>query len=386
MFHGKDVAYTYDALGNKLGRKSTVGGIESQQDYIGGIEYSSSGTASPVIERIATEDGFLLNSSGTYSYYYNLTDHLGNVRSVLKKTGTATAPVATVMQKQDYYPFGKTKSIATSIDNKYLYNGKEMQADLSGGTHTLGSTYVLEGQLDYGARFYDAEIGRWNVVDPQAEKDEQIDFTPYHYGYNNPVKHIDPDGEFPLLSNIVGAVAAAGVEYGSQVAANIYENGFSSKAFTKNIDAGDILIAAGEGFLTSGGSIVKNAVMKGTIKVGAEVVRNAVDFKNGKLSVNSVKSTAINTAVGLVGGKIAEKIPSTKLKVAKAPTPKEAVKSARLNGPVNRAQRIAIQTQAKAQQTQVKVINATVNGSGAGIVVGAVAEKTKRKIDGAISK
>ena len=53
------------------------------------------------------------------------------------------------MQKQDYYPFGKTKSIATSIDNKYIYNGKEMQADLSGGTHVLGSSYALEGQLDY---------------------------------------------------------------------------------------------------------------------------------------------------------------------------------------------------------------------------------------------
>ncbi|WP_343566572.1 hypothetical protein [Sphingobacterium sp.] len=118
-----------------------------------------------MIERIATEDDFLLNSSGTYSYYYSLTDHLGNVRAVQKKDGTATAPVATVMQKQDYYPFGKTKSIATSINNKYLYNGKEMQTDLNGGTHTLGGSYVLEGQLDYGARFYDAEIGRWNVVE-----------------------------------------------------------------------------------------------------------------------------------------------------------------------------------------------------------------------------
>ncbi|WP_333888853.1 DUF6443 domain-containing protein [Sphingobacterium siyangense] len=195
---GKNITYNYDAMGAKLSRLSDIGGIKTQHDYIGGIEYRRTGTGSPTIERIATEDGFLLNSSGTYSYYYSLTDHLGNIRVVLKKDGTATAPVATVMQKQDYYPFGKTKSIATSINNKYLYNGKEMQSDLSGGTHSLGGGYVLEGQLDYGARFYDAEIGRWNVVDLLSEK--YYDVSPYNYVENNPVYRIDPDGMDWIIS------------------------------------------------------------------------------------------------------------------------------------------------------------------------------------------
>ncbi len=206
---GKSIAYTYDASGAKVNRKSTVGGITTEQDYIGGIEYSKASGANPVIERIATEDGFLLNSSGTYSYYYNLTDHLGNVRVVLKKDGTPTVPVATVMQKQDYYPFGKTKSIATSINNKYLYNGKEMQTDLNGGTHTLGGSYVLEGQLDYGARFYDAEIGRWNVVDPLAEDFENV--SPYNYGMNNPILMIDPTGMAADTTWLGGALETVNV-------------------------------------------------------------------------------------------------------------------------------------------------------------------------------
>jgi len=199
---GKNIIYTYDASGTKLNLKSTVGGITTEQDYIGGIEYSKASGANPVIERIATEDGFLLNSSGTYSYYYNLTDHLGNVRVVLKKDGTSTVPVATVMQKQDYYPFGKTKSIATSINNKYLYNGKEMQTDLNGGTHTLGGSYVLEGQLDYGARFYDAEIARFNVIDRFAEK--YYNMTTYQYGGLDPIKHIDVNGDSLFITRRTG--------------------------------------------------------------------------------------------------------------------------------------------------------------------------------------
>ncbi|MDR2274883.1 MAG: RHS repeat-associated core domain-containing protein [Sphingobacterium sp.] len=189
---GTSVSNLYDAMGNKLRKMSTVGSVSTERNYVDGIEYSMNGTGLGSIERIATEDGFLLNSSGTYSYYYNLTDHLGNVRVVFKKDGTPTAPVAVVMQRQDYYPFGKTKNVATSLDNKYLYNGKEIQSELGGGTHTLGSSYVLEGQYDYGARFYDAEIGRWNVVDPLA--DEFEDVSPYNYGMNNPVLMIDPTG------------------------------------------------------------------------------------------------------------------------------------------------------------------------------------------------
>jgi RHS repeat-associated protein len=96
-----------------------------------------------------------------------------------------------VVQTTSYYPFGlvmnQTNSTTSSTyrKNKYLYNGKELQDDVFAGSSL--------NWFDYGARFYDPQIGRWLSLDPLAEK--YYSLSPFSYVANNPLKFIDPDGK-----------------------------------------------------------------------------------------------------------------------------------------------------------------------------------------------
>ena len=190
----KKINYIYNAVGVKLKKIVTSGASTITTDYLDGYQYLKTSTAAVALQYFPHSEGYVNFDLGVYKYVFNYTDHLGNIRLSYTRNDVTGLPVA--MEENHYYPFGLKHTnynvnvmkfrgatvVAASTGNvyKYKYNGKELQDE-------LGLNWY-----DYGARNYDASLGRWMNIDPLAEVSP--DWTPYRYCYNNPVKLTDPTG------------------------------------------------------------------------------------------------------------------------------------------------------------------------------------------------
>ena len=163
---GSTIAYTYGADGTKLKTVHKTGSTTTTTDYCGNVVYENG-----VQKLLLTDEGYVTLSDGKYHYY--LKDHQGNNRVVINQSGT-------VEETNHYYPFGGVFA-STGNTQPYKYNGKELDAK-------KGLNWY-----DYGARHYDAVLGRFTTNDRFAEK--YYSMSPYQYGANSPVGNIDVNGD-----------------------------------------------------------------------------------------------------------------------------------------------------------------------------------------------
>ena len=163
---GSTITYTYGADGTKLRTVHKIGSTTTTTDYCGNVVYENG-----VQKLLLTEEGYVTLSDSKYNYY--LKDHQGNNRVVISQSGT-------VEETNHYYPFGGAFA-STSNVQPYKYNGKELDSK-------KGLNWY-----DYGARHYDAALGRFTTNDRFAEK--YYSMSPYQYGANNPVNNIDVNGD-----------------------------------------------------------------------------------------------------------------------------------------------------------------------------------------------
>ena len=266
---GSTITYSYAADGTKLRTVHTISGTTTTKDYCANVVYENG-----VQKLLLTEEGYVDLSNSTYNYY--LKDHQGNNRVVINGSGT-------VSETNHYYPFGGVFASTGNVQS-YKYNGKELDTKKGLNWH------------DYGARHYDAALGRWHSVDPLAEK--MGAWSPYVYCFNNPMKFVDEEGEVPLIVPFLfkGLIGAA-IDATTQVSISMITGSSFSEA-VGNID----ITSVGKSFITAAIPMGK------AVKIGFEVADAAIDFKaNGKIETVADGKDIAHAVVDMVSSKVSDK-------------------------------------------------------------------------------
>jgi len=133
-----------------------------------------------------------VNKSGNITYFHS--DHLGSHSVMTNEKGEVTSSA-------DYLPFGLQSSDSSS---KFGFTGKELDSD-------LGLNY-------FGARYYNPTTGRFLTWDNYGGQ--------YIYARNNPLKYVDPNGNWNVLADIGKRFAGIGVGVGKGAWDTVYGVGY----------------------------------------------------------------------------------------------------------------------------------------------------------------
>jgi RHS repeat-associated protein len=163
--------------------------------------------------------------------YFLFGDHLGS--SILLVRGEGT-----VAEKAYYLPWGGTRGGETISSSAYAYTGQMREGDIY--YYNARWPKVPEAKL----KGFDPDIGRFMQADsivPLQVQGTQA-FDRYAYVNNNPLRYVDPGGDFAITTAIligVGVGALAG--YAGQVIHNLNNDMSFKEALTTDISAGWIV-------------------------------------------------------------------------------------------------------------------------------------------------
>jgi RHS repeat-associated protein len=121
-----------------------------------------------------------------YAYVFLSNEHPTLVDVYFDDVALSIKP-SPIVSTSDYFPFGMQFNAGDregSLEQNRLYNGKELQDELSLSWY------------DYGARMYMPDLGRWGVVDPLGESYKS--YSPFSYVNNNPIFFNDENGLFKI--------------------------------------------------------------------------------------------------------------------------------------------------------------------------------------------
>jgi RHS repeat-associated protein len=188
--------------------------------------------------------------------------------------------------------------------SQYKFNGKEFQTDLG----------LNWNHQDW--RFFDTQLGRWHVVDPEIEN-AQESWTPYSFGFDNAIRFADANGRNPG-DPPTGGPSVAGILYNTVVGIGVS----LANASVMSMPGVDLLTT-----VTNGGTFRASVGENGDVSYGirptattlggmaANGVADALDMASAAATVMTaggagVASRALPMGAGLLleqgGAKIAQ--------------------------------------------------------------------------------
>lgn len=196
----KTATFTYNAGGDRVKMQMTNGNTNELTRYYIGGQYECDSTATGVKERLylggdAYSAPLVLQrvNNGSWIPYNIGRDYLGNITHVATSSGTLVA-------EYSYDPWGRlrhpsTQSIYTPGSEPDLFLGR----GFTGHEHL-----TWFGLINMNARLYDPLLGRFISPDPYIQApDFTQNYNRYAYALNNPLKYIDPTGEFFYLDTLL---------------------------------------------------------------------------------------------------------------------------------------------------------------------------------------
>ena len=276
---GTGIKYHYDVAGNRISKVVTKGSTVSGTYYVRDAQgnvlsvyqdgssmaltqmenhiYGSSRLGMVTALTVPNQNVALSGgNTGIVSTFtrgeklFELSNHLGNVLVTLtdKKlqhtsdNATVDYYVADVASASDYYPFGMQmpgRNITASTTYRYGFNGKEKDGSISGS----------DNDYDFGARIYDARLGRFNSIDKFANK--QPFNSSYSFAANRPIWAVDINGDLDFIVNYISFDQNGKVKNRFQSAFNITTTedirGINRTPVIINVYTKDVLVEVSPG-------------------------------------------------------------------------------------------------------------------------------------------